>query len=157
MRNTKWKAANLLVLAAVLTLTLGACSSKDSANSAQENQSNLTTAEAEGADSSGQRPEHLPKDFPLPDDAVITTSHSEQNDGKKSALMIFTSQEKLDKLAEMYKDYFREQGIDDAVETIDEKNLIIQGDSADESWSLIGGALSAQEGTNELTLTWTEL
>lgn len=156
MSNKKWKIVKLIVLATVLTLSLGACSSKDSANPATDNR-NAVTAGAEGTDSSGQRPEHLPKDFPLPDDAVITTSHSEQNDGKKSALLIFTSQEKLDKLADMYKDYFREQGIEDAAETIDEKNLIIQGDTADESWSLIGGALSAQEGTNELTLTWSEL
>lgn len=156
MSNTKWKAVKLMILAAALTLALGACSSNNAADSAQDNQSN-STVQAEGTEPQGQRPEHLPQDFPLPDDAVITTSHSEENDGKKSALLIFTSQEKLDRLAEMYKEYFQKQGIEDATETIDEKNLIIQGDTATESWSLIGGALSAQEGTIELTLTWSEL
>ncbi|MNC42176.1 hypothetical protein D3C75_909840 [compost metagenome] len=99
----------------------------------------------------------MPKDFPLPDDAEVTTSHSEQNDGKKSVLLIFKSQEKLDKLAETYKQYFQDQGVTDTSETIDEKNLIIQGDTDAESWSLIGGPLSTQEDTVELTLTWSEL
>lgn len=90
-------------------------------------------------------------------DAEITTSHSEQNNNKKSVLLIFKSQEKLDKPADTYKQYFQDQGVTDVTETIDEKNLILQGVTDAESWSLIGGVLSAQGDTVELTLTWSEL
>ncbi len=152
MIHNHWKFGKLILMTTALAWVLGACSDKDStATKEPENQSAAVQVEET------ERPEYLPKDFPLPDDAEITTSHSEQNDGKKSVLLIFKSQEKLDKLAGTYKQYFEEQGITDASETIDEKNLILQGDTDAESWSLIGGTLSTQEDTVELTLTWSEL
>ncbi|CAH1193952.1 hypothetical protein PAECIP111892_01361 [Paenibacillus auburnensis] len=152
MIHNHWKIGKLILMTTALAWVLGACSDKDSAATKEpENQAAAVQVEET------ERPEYLPKDFPLPDDAEITTSHSEQNDGKKSVLLIFKSQEKLDKLAGTYKQYFEEQGITDASETIDEKNLILQGDTDAESWSLIGGTLSTQEDTVELTLTWSEL
>ena len=152
MIHNHWKIGKLIIMTTALAWVLGACSAKDSATSeAPENVAAAVQVEET------ERPEYLPKDFPLPDDAEITTSHSEQNDGKKSVLLIFKSHEKLEKLAETYKQYFLDQGIADTAETIDEKNLIIQGDTNTESWSLIGGELSTQEDTVELTLTWSEL
>ncbi|WP_413407666.1 hypothetical protein [Paenibacillus amylolyticus] len=46
----------------------------------------------------------------------------------------------------------------DAGQTIDDKNIIIQGTDPEtkDVWSLIGGTLAGQEGVIELTLTWTE-
>ncbi|WP_054941147.1 hypothetical protein [Paenibacillus ihuae] len=152
MIHNHWKIGKLILMTTALVWVLGACSAKDSAASEEpENQAAAVQVEET------QRPEYLPKDFPIPDDAEVTTSHSEQNDGKKSVLLIFKSQEKLDKLAETYKQYFQDQGVKDSAETIDEKNLILQGDTDAESWSLIGGLLSTQEDTVELTLTWSEL
>ncbi|MCL6603164.1 MAG: hypothetical protein K6T94_09845 [Paenibacillus sp.] len=152
MIHNHWKIGKLVLITTALAWVLGACSAKDSATSEEpKNISAAVQVEETG------RPEYLPKDFPLPDDVEITTSHSEQNDGKKSVLLVFKSQEKLDKLAETYKQFFQDQGLTDTAETIDEKNLIIQGDTKSESWSLIGGALSTQEDTVELTLNWSEL
>ncbi|MED1722971.1 hypothetical protein [Brevibacillus parabrevis] len=44
-------------------------------------------------------------------------------------------------------------------QTIDDKNIIIQGQDQEKntSWSMIGGTLSSQEGVIELTITWGEL
>ncbi|WP_249899391.1 hypothetical protein [Paenibacillus sp. PK3_47] len=141
-----------------MAAVLGACSDNNSANSATEtkNAANSSSA-ADSKDTGNNRPEYLPEDFPLRDDADITKSTSGQTDGKKSALLIFTSREKVDQLAETYKNYFRDKGLDDAGQMIDDKNIVIQGSTDKEQWSLIGGALSAQEGTTELTLTWSEL
>lgn len=152
MIQNHWKTGKLILMTTVLACALGACSATDSAVS-EEPENKAASAQAEET----EKPDYLPKDFPLPDDAEITTSHSEQNDGKKSVLLIFKSQEKLDKLAETYKQYFQDQGVKDTAETLDEKNLIIQGDTDAESWSLIGGVLSTKEDTVELTLTWSEL
>lgn len=106
----------------------------------------------------GELPENLPKDFPLPPDAKISTSHSGTTDGKKTALLVFTTKESMDAVTKLYKDYFNGKLGRDAVQTIDEKNLIIQGFTQDnkQSWSMIGGKLSAQEGVIELTVTWAE-
>jgi hypothetical protein len=107
---------------------------------------------------SGEVPENLPKDFPLPADAKITTSHSGTTDGKKTALLVLTTKESMDAVTKRYKDYFNGKLGRDAVQTIDEKNVIIQGFTQDnkQSWSMIGGKLSSQEGVIELTVTWAE-
>ncbi|MNJ54842.1 hypothetical protein D3C77_503030 [compost metagenome] len=65
----------------------------------------------------------------------------------------------METISKLYKDYFKAQNLDDSGQTLDEKNIIIQGDNPDknESWSMIGGLLSSQEGVIELNVTWTEL
>ncbi|MFS0838647.1 hypothetical protein [Paenibacillus sp. 1P03SA] len=151
MNMAKWKPSMLIVMSITLVGVLGACSTKEAANTGGK-ESKSVTAQSNGA----KIPEHLPKDFPLPKDADLKTSHSDQSNGKKSALLVFSSREQLGKLADTYKDYFRKRGVTDSGETIDEKNLIIQGSTDKENWSLIGGTLSSQEGVNELTLTWSE-
>ncbi|GAA0135118.1 hypothetical protein YSY43_19580 [Paenibacillus sp. YSY-4.3] len=62
-------------------------------------------------------------------------------------------------ITKLYKEYFKTQNLDDSGQTIDDKNIIIQGDNPDknESWSMIGGRLSSSEGVIELNVTWTEL
>ncbi|RAU92605.1 hypothetical protein [Paenibacillus sp. YN15] len=103
-------------------------------------------------------PENLPKDFPLPADASISTSHSGTADGKKSALLVFTTKESMETVIKLYKDYFNAKLGSDAAQTIDDKNLIIQGNTKDnkQSWSVIGGRLASREGVIELTVTWAE-
>ncbi|MGQ8872632.1 hypothetical protein [Paenibacillus sp. TSA_86.1] len=103
-------------------------------------------------------PEYLPKDFPLPDDAKITTANSGENDGKKSAMMVFTTEQDMKTVSKLYKDYFEAKKLTDSGQIIDAKNIVIQGTEPDtkQSWSLIGGALASQEGVVELTITWSE-
>lgn len=107
---------------------------------------------------SAELPDNLPKDFPLPKDAKITTTHSGSTDGKKTAILIFTTKESIDAVAKLYKDYFNGKLGRDAAQTIDEKNIIIQGFTQDnkQSWSMIGGKMASQEGVVELTVTWAE-
>lgn len=103
-------------------------------------------------------PDNLPKDFPLPSDAKISTTHSGSSDGKKTAILIFTTKESMDTVTKLYKDYFNGKLGRDAAQTIDEKNIIIQGFTQDntQSWSIIGGKMASQEGVIELTVTWAE-
>lgn len=107
---------------------------------------------------SAELPDNLPKDFPLPKDAKISTTHSGSTDGKKTAILIFTTKESIDAVAKLYKDYFNGKLGRDAAQTIDEKNIIIQGFTQDnkQSWSMIGGKMASQEGVVELTVTWAE-
>ncbi|WNS45826.1 hypothetical protein [Paenibacillus sp. MMS20-IR301] len=104
-------------------------------------------------------PDNLPADFPLPEDAVISLSHSEDNEGRKAALLIFTTKESMDSVSKLYKDYLSSRLGSDSAQTIDDKNLIIQGTTKDnkQSWSIIGGSLASQEGVIELNVTWAEM
>lgn len=79
-------------------------------------------------------------------------------DGKKSVLLIFSTKESMPAVTKLYKDYFKTQNLSDAGQTIDDKNIIIQGGNIEkkQSWSMIGGPLSGQEGVIELTVTWAE-
>ena len=106
-----------------------------------------------------KRPKYLPADFPLPDDVEIETSHSQQSEGKKSVLLIIHTKEDMETITSMYTTYFEAQKLEDAAQTIDAKNIIIQGESPTNSeyWSMIGGSLASTEGVIELTITWQEL
>ncbi|PYE49696.1 hypothetical protein HUB98_09800 [Paenibacillus barcinonensis] len=123
-----------------------------------------TPAASEASTDAGQTvaaedmPEHLPKDFPLPEDAKVTTATSTENDGKKSAILIFTTEQDMKTISKLYKDYFTSKKLTDSGQIIDEKNIIIQGTEPDQkhSWSLIGGAMASKQGVIELTLTWSE-
>ncbi|AIQ48688.1 hypothetical protein R70723_24350 [Paenibacillus sp. FSL R7-0273] len=135
-----------------------AASVQPSATAAPAATEQASVQPAAGAASEGL-PEHLPGDFPLPEDAVISVSHSEENEGKKATLLIFRTKEGMESVTKRYKDYFADKLGDNAVQTIDEKNLIIQGNSPDNTqiWSVIGGALTAEPGVVELNITWSEL
>ncbi|WP_074109829.1 hypothetical protein [Paenibacillus sp. P46E] len=116
------------------------------------------SSENQAADD-GVRPKYLPADFPLPKDVKVQTSSAAENGGKKSVLFIFTTTEDMAAVTKMYKEYFGTQNLTDASQTLDEKNLIIQGTNSgkQEEWSLIGGPLTSQKGVIELTLNWSEL
>ncbi|WP_341281758.1 hypothetical protein [Paenibacillus sp. FSL H8-0537] len=110
-----------------------------------------------GESSESVRPGYLPADFPIPDDAVIINSTENIDDGKKSVLLVFKTKESFDKLGQLYKDYVNEKKLKDGAQTIDDKNIVIQGTiSGSEFISIIGGKLASEEGISELTVTWTE-
>ncbi|MEK4329179.1 hypothetical protein MKX70_25390 [Paenibacillus sp. FSL R7-0312] len=120
---------------------------------------NRVTAQPDASAASQELPENLPEDFPLPEDVQIKLSHSEENEGKKTALLIFTTTQSMDTVSKIYQDYFSSRLGSDSAQTLDDKNLIIQGTTKDnkQSWSIIGGSLASQEGTVELNVTWAEL
>ena len=153
MRKKTWI---YIGLSLILAAALSACQSSDNSPAS----SNAEAAQSGSPESAvNKRPEYLPADFPLPADAQISTSHSGLADGKKSALLIFTTKESMSAVTEMYTEYFKKQNLDESAQTIDDKNIIIQGDNLDknESWSLIGGALASSEGVVELNVTSAEL
>lgn len=127
-----------------------------------EGASEATTSgvtETEGTTAgSNELPENLPSDFPLPEDATIRLANSGENEGKQSAMVIFSTEQDMKTVSQLYKDYFNAKKLTDAGQTIDDKNIIIQGTDPEtqDVWSLIGGTLAGQEGVIELTLTWTE-
>ncbi|WP_342552303.1 hypothetical protein [Paenibacillus sp. FSL R7-0652] len=129
-----------------------------------DTEASSTPAASESASGQGDTntveglPEYLPKDFPLPDDAAITTANSREDEGKKSAMLIFTTKQDMETVSKMYKEYFEAKKLTDSGQTIDAKNIIIQGTEPDteQHWSLIGGTLASKEGTIELTLSWSE-
>ncbi|MDI4650229.1 hypothetical protein [Cohnella hashimotonis] len=151
------RGAAVLLLGSVL---LGACADKEpSAVNAVNAPTGGSVAEAGVQSDSAERPSYLPAGFPLPDDADIRTSHQETTDGKRSVLLIFATKKSMDEVSALYKDYFDAELGENAVQTVDDKNLIIQGNSKTEkeTWSMIGGPLAAEDGVVELTLTWTEV
>lgn len=125
-----------------------------------------TTEPAESDSDSGEEvtagtnelPGNLPSDFPLPEDVTIRLANSGEDEGKQSAMVIFTTEQDMKTVSKLYKDYFDAKKLTDAGQTIDDKNIIIQGTDPEtqDVWSLIGGALASQEGVIELTLTWSE-
>ena len=160
-----------------LTLSLGACdpaaktetevsTKEDSTTSLKENtateilEEDSATASTEMVtEGNTKRPKYLPADFPLPDDVEIETSHSRQTEGKKSVLLIIRTKEDMATITSMYTTYFEQRQLENAAETIDDKNIIIQGESPSNSeyWSMIGGILASMDGVIELTITWEEL
>ncbi|WP_419889650.1 hypothetical protein [Paenibacillus xylanexedens] len=150
----------LACAALAMMVALSACSS------AADEPSDTEKVDAEVSSGTGEQatagtnelPENLPSDFPLPEDATIRLANSGENDGKQSAMVIFSTEQDMKTVSQLYKDYFNAKKLTDAGQTIDDKNIIIQGTDPEtqDVWSLIGGTLAGQEGVIELTLTWTE-
>lgn len=103
-------------------------------------------------------PVELPDDFPLPEDATIDLANTGDYEGKKSAMVIFTTEEDMQTVTQMYKEYFEGKDLTDATLLFDDKNIVVQGvdPQKQQIWSMIGGAMASQEGVIELTLNWTE-
>lgn len=141
----------------ICTVLLSACQSAHNTHKQQANDNIVAQNKVNPPSDNQKVPENLPKTFPLPQDAEISTSHSAVVEGKKTALLIFTTREDMSSITKLYKEYFKTQKLDDSNYTIDSKNIIIQGDNAEkkEDWSLIGGTKS--EGGIEITVTWSEL
>ncbi|WP_157272869.1 hypothetical protein [Paenibacillus daejeonensis] len=168
MKKTKmtWVATASLAL----MLTLVACSDTNdqpaNANGPTNTEATSGTNEqpapedtpTTSSSASDELPAELPDDFPLPEDAVITFANSGENEGKKSAMVIFTSEEDMKTVSQLYKQYFDDKGMTDAASLLDDKNIIIQGTdpNTQQHWSVIGGAMASREGVIELTVNWSE-
>ncbi len=129
----------------------------EAATSAPEATEESPLAEVNGS----ELPEQMPEGFPFPEDVTITTSTGAENESKKSVLIIFETSQSMEDVTKLYNDYFKSLKLENLGQTIDDKNIIIQGTSSsggsNEAWSLIGGPLAAREGVIELTFTWGEL
>ena len=179
MKKTKMTWVAMASLA--LMLTLGACGNDTTEQPANQNgpinteatsgtneqPANTDPVDTEPAQddtpnpsssASNELPAELPDDFPLPEDATISMANSGENEGKKSAMVIFTTEEDLQTVTQMYKDYFEAKDLTDATLLFDSTNIIVQGmdPQTQQSWSLLGGPLASQEGVIELTLNWAE-
>ncbi|MEK3877146.1 hypothetical protein [Paenibacillus sp. FSL M7-0420] len=119
-----------------------------------------TAGSNETAAGSADLPKYLPEDFPMPENVTETIlSNAEENEGKKTALLIFRTTDSMESVTKLYDDYLASKLGDQSVKTIDPKNLIIQGKTKDDkqSWSIIGGPLASQEGTVEVNVIWSEI
>ncbi|PZD95249.1 hypothetical protein DNH61_11865 [Paenibacillus sambharensis] len=147
----------LIIYLLLLTVVLSACQSTQN-DRKQQSENTKVAQNIQHLNEQEKIPEYLPKTFPLPQDAKISTSHAEINDGKKSVMLIFTTEESMFTITKLYTDYFNTQNLDQSNYTIDNNNIIIQGDNVknNESWSMIGGALTSRDGIIELTVNWSE-
>jgi hypothetical protein len=116
-------------------------------------------SEAPSGESDTDLPQYMPEGFPFPDDVKITTSYGAENEGKKSVMLIFETEQSMKDVTKLYNDYFKSLNLKNMAQTIDDSGLIIQGNSQeeDEAWSLIGSPLVSREGIVELTFTWGEI
>ncbi|WP_341281757.1 hypothetical protein [Paenibacillus sp. FSL H8-0537] len=102
------------------------------------------------------RPADLPKDFPIPDDAVIMTSSNSVNEGKIVILLNFTTKKSMDELAKLYQAYTIDKKLENGSVTFTDSKLMIEGsiDKTHSIW-LLGTTLS-EAGVSQITVTWSE-
>ncbi len=95
----------------------------------------------------------LPADFPIPDDAVIDTSQQTYIEGQHSILLVFHTKSSMETLAKTYDEYFRIVNMDQAIQTLNEQQLSVQGTEpvTAQQWSLTG-APTASKDTVEVTV-----
>lgn len=183
MKSTNRLKVTYSATALALVLALGACSPKVETEaeavteaktseqevvtgSLEENtetevvEENSATASSEIVTKGNARlPKYLPADFPLPDDAEIETSRFEQNEGKKSVLLIMRTKEDMVTITSMYTTYIDTRNLEDATEITSADSITIRGESPtnSESWAIIGGSSDSMDGVIDLTIRWEEL
>lgn len=102
-------------------------------------------------------PQYLPGDLPIPAGAGITYTEGEAVDGKKSAMLIYETEESMTQLGNTYTQYVKDKELEQGTQIIDEDNLIINGKVAgDYSYSIIGSSSAAKPGGAEIIVTWIE-
>ena len=146
------------VMGLALALSLGGCDPAPETEVLIE-QDNDTSASEMATEQNSKLPKDLPEDFPWPDDVEITMSISGQDKGKKYVLLMIRTKEDMGTITSMYTTYLEGRKLEDAAQTLDAKNIIIQGESPTNSeyWSIIGGTLASEEGVIKLTINWEEL
>ncbi|KAI7263092.1 hypothetical protein KC345_g9253 [Hortaea werneckii] len=103
------------------------------------------------------RPVNLPKDFPIPADALIATTIDTDNDGVKKVAFSYSTQETLDTMGFVYSEYVRIKRLDNASETVTASTVKITGRLGGTSpVSITGKASTARPGFNIFTITWSE-
>lgn len=103
------------------------------------------------------RPVNLPKDFPIPEDAVIVTTLDTNADGVKKVAFTYSTQETLDMMGFVYSEYVRIKRLDNASQTVSATTVKITGRlSGTSPLSITGKASTARPGFNIFTITWSE-
>ncbi|WP_052770110.1 stalk domain-containing protein [Paenibacillus sp. IHB B 3415] len=112
-----------------------------------------TTAPVE----STARPVNLPKDFPIPADALIATTLDTDANGVKKVAFSYSTEETLDMMGFVYSEYVRIKRLDNASETVTASTVKITGRLGGTSpVSITGKASTARPGFNIFTVTWSE-
>ncbi|ULO06716.1 hypothetical protein H1230_27625 [Paenibacillus sp. 19GGS1-52] len=107
--------------------------------------------------SSKSRPVNLPQDFPIPEDAVISTTLDTDIDGVKKVAFTYSTQETLDIMGFVYSEYVRIKKLDNSTQTITATTVKITGKlSGTSPLSITGKASTARPGYNNFTITWSE-
>lgn len=103
------------------------------------------------------RPVNLPKDFPIPADALIATTIDTDDGGVKKVAFSYSTQETLDTMGFVYSEYVRIKRLDNASETVTASTVKITGRLGGTSpLSITGKASTARPGFNIFTITWSE-
>lgn len=103
------------------------------------------------------RPVNLPKDFPIPGDAIIATTLDSDADGVKKAAFSYSTQESLDTMGFVYSEYVRIKRLDNASQTVTSTTVRITGRLGGTSpVSITGKPSTARPGFNIFTITWSE-
>lgn len=103
------------------------------------------------------RPVNLPKDFPIPADALIATTIDTDDGGVKKVAFSYSTQETLDTMGFVYSEYVRIKRLDNASETVTASTVKITGRLGGTSpVSITGKASTARPGFNIFTITWSE-
>lgn len=103
------------------------------------------------------RPVNLPKDFPIPADALIATTVDTDANGVKKVAFTYSTQETLDTMGFVYSEYVKIKRLDNASETVTSSTVKITGRLGGTSpVSITGKASTARPGFNIFTITWSE-
>ena len=103
------------------------------------------------------RPVNLPKDFPIPQDALIAITLDTDANGQKKVAFTYSTQETLEIMGFVYSEYARIKGLDNASESVSASNVKISGRLGGTSpVSITGKASTARPGFNLFTITWSE-
>ncbi|MEK4062725.1 MULTISPECIES: hypothetical protein [unclassified Paenibacillus] len=105
-----------------------------------------------------KRPANLPKDFPIPADAVVTTTLDTDSGGVMKASFTYMTQETLATMGFVYSEYARIKRSENASETVTATTVKITGKLGGISpVSISGRPSTAQPGYNVFTVTWSEI
>lgn len=103
------------------------------------------------------RPVNLPKDFPIPQDALISITLDTDADGLKKVAFTYSTEETLDIMGFVYSEYARIKKLENASESVSSSNVKISGRLGGTSpVSITGKASTARPGFNLFTITWSE-
>ncbi|MBY0012570.1 copper amine oxidase N-terminal domain-containing protein [Paenibacillus typhae] len=103
------------------------------------------------------RPVNLPLDFPIPGDAIISTTLDTDADGVKKAAFSYSTQESLETMGFVYSEYAKIKRLDNASQTVSATTVKITGRLGGTSpVSITGKPSTARPGFNIFTITWSE-
>lgn len=106
---------------------------------------------------SNSRPVNLPKEFPIPTDAIINITLDTDTDGLKKVAFTYTTQETLDMMGFVYSEYARIKRLESGSQVVSATTVKISGLLGGTiPLSISGKASTAKPGYNHFTITWSE-